>query len=331
MNSPIKLIFIIVIILITHEHLASQVINNYGQNVRTGHANQYIINKKYLEPSVDNAYISFPVSIDNPVWMQTNYYLSGTQTVIYCLHGDTLINAEIFQKIYLISDTVFNEGQSFYYGAIQDEGGLVSIVYANSEQKNILFDFTVNEGDTVWLNANYMCRNIEYPINYVVIDDIDTVEISGNVYRQFYVTDGFHTNKWIESIGNDGELFCPVTILTDDGFLNSSISCLKIDNVIIYPENNSTCFQNITAGIEKEIEHDIYINVDNSVLKIANESDQHINRIEIFTISGYPVLLKEINSTGDLEIPIENLESSLYFVRIRYNSDDHLIKKIINQ
>ena len=78
---------------------------------------------------------TLPLSENNPVWLQITSYYTYYYHIVYCLHGDTLINSKIFQKIYTISDTIYNESGSSYYGAIREDDGKVYIYYASSDTR----------------------------------------------------------------------------------------------------------------------------------------------------------------------------------------------------
>lgn len=276
---------------------------------------------------------TFPLSKHNPVWKQTDKYYNSIYNSSRCfsLHGDTLINDNLFQKLYIVGDTMYNDTIKTYRGAIRDEAGKIFIIYYDRELPSLLFDFTAKEGDTIWLKSVYLCRDFERYTEYVVVNSINSIEINGNIHRVFNVTDGFHDDNWIEGIGNDGEIFSPLTILTDDGFWGSEIACFKRDEKIYYPDSTSNCFRytDIVEITSEENPFLVYPNPTGSFVMIKSDSFNRIVKVNLVNLCGSIVDTYNPGSEPEVKISLGKFSSGTYIIEITTDQNKCYYSKII--
>jgi hypothetical protein len=114
----------------------------------------------------------------------------------YCVNGeDTLISANTYTKINICNGP--------YHGAIRDNGGQVFFVPKDSVNEFLLFDFTVQEGDTIPVSSFYhLMWNTD-----IVVDQVDSVLVNG-YYRTVVWVAGWG-DAWTEGIGSSIGLFLP--------------------------------------------------------------------------------------------------------------------------
>ena len=84
----------------------------------------------------------------------------GTKKITYVIHGDTVINGEAFMKFFRSE----NNGNSIYFGAVQEIDKMVFIVYADEVQKGLVYDFRekpdspVTLASGLTLNVSFECK-----------------------------------------------------------------------------------------------------------------------------------------------------------------------------
>ena len=275
---------------------------------------------------------SFPHPENNPLWLQFNefYNANRNSAIPYCLHDDTVINSEVFHKIYNFG-WINNDSVSFYFGAVREDAGEIYFVYKENENQSILFDFTANESDTIWTKSTFPTREGYIYVEFVVVESIDSMEINGNIHKVMNVTDGFHHDSWIEGIGNDGELFAPITMLTDDGFMDSYIKCFMRDGKTYYPDSTSTCFT--FSGIaETTIEKNpftVFPNPVNSIVEIKTSSLSRILQVTVFNLCGSALREFKVNGESETQISLDGLQAGNYILEIGTTSDEKFYTKIV--
>ena len=100
-----------------------------------------------------------------------------TKSTHYGFIGDTIINNEIWLKIYSSWDTLFNL-ELHFRGFIHSAGGIVLFQNLNYFV-DTLYNFNLNIGDSVYFNL------ATYPQN-IAINNIDSIQINGNYFKRFF-------------------------------------------------------------------------------------------------------------------------------------------------
>ncbi|MEA4974688.1 MAG: T9SS type A sorting domain-containing protein [Paludibacter sp.] len=175
-------------------------------------------------------YVPFPT--ENAEW--NVLYISiwnippiDTTLLKYSLQGDTIINSTIYKKV---SQNIGTDSIPIYKGI----GGLreqnKKIYYCGESynkfrfdyNEQLLYDFTKQVGDTVWMN----------PVEYYTIHTIDSIKI-GNEYRKRY------NNGIIEGIGDViGGLFSAITPIP------TCIDCYQSWEFVCFSQNGECVYKN---------------------------------------------------------------------------------------
>ncbi len=150
----------------------------------------------------------FPFPTENAQW---NVYLENSiseapvDTVLlrYLLCGDITVNQLNYKKLCLEKGSLANPVRELA-GLIREQDkriyykGIDFLGFPH-EEEYLLYDFDVQEGDTVWhTNSGY---------DYTVIETIDSVKIDGQLRRRYKVDTGrnyyFQDEEyWVEGIGS---------------------------------------------------------------------------------------------------------------------------------
>ena len=175
-------------------------------------------------------YTPFPSS--NAIWTQREG--QGDTTPIYMCYGitteDTTLNIVTYHKLFRSADTLFQPSECV--GGLREDS-MKRIFYRDfaSGQEHMLYDFSVQPGDTVDHN----------PGSAGLVDFIDSVDVSG-VYHKRINFKSFGGNawiygSWIEGIGN-----ASLGGLLNSAFLQPTCDCAQ--NMLCFKQNNAWAYHN---------------------------------------------------------------------------------------
>ncbi len=210
-----------------------------------------------------------------------------TSIIRYKLQGDTIINSLQYHKLYLeLGDTL--TPQITFVGALRELNKKIYITsfafaaYLNQEW--LLYDFSVQVGDTIKHDPNY-----GYP--YTVISDIDSVLIDGAFRKRYKVDRGF-TDYITEGIGSvtKGLLDHITPIPTGICGTSSDHICFEENGVVKYlnPAFSDCSSTQRIAGINEipsEKQPNIEISAVDGVLSL-HSTTQDIRSIKLVTPNG---------------------------------------------
>lgn len=266
--------------------------------------------------SYSQNYISFPDS--NARWVNaTNHQGSffTTYDIFYVNGNDTLINSKIYTKInsYNAVNSIGN-----YYGGLRDSAGRVHFIPKDSTLEMLLYDFTVNQGDSIW-NV-YGINNPSAPPFIVIF--VDSVLIDGIQRKRI----NFSGGSWIEGIGNPSSLFHPPYISLS---ANHWLHCMSYDSISItnfnFPIQTSAGNCDLTVGVEEaeitEANLSVFPNPSSNILNVRISGKIK----EILVFNNHGGLLKVENSSS---FSIENLKEGVYFLKIQTEKNIYFHKFI---
>lgn len=282
-----------------------------------------------------NKYHPFPDS--NAVWCDT----VPCGVCSYAITGDTLVNGYTYHKLqgnqlaYLLDNFSFCDTQylhfySFYAGAIRQDIVTRKVYYLpkNSSTDTILYDFTLNVGDTL---RTY--NNIGF--KHAFVTAIDSILI-GTKYRKRWSVDlgapnnGYHFyEKIIEGIGSTGgliqqNLLYPIS--------KNPLYCFSHNNEILYPNYviKSRCSQ-ITSGTQEEYRSEsfsVFPNPSNGSFTIDFGTNYKYKEMQIINLLGKIVFRQSINNQS--KINIDNLPGGVYILTVIDNENKRTNQKIIS-
>jgi len=249
-------------------------------------------------------------------------YFVQTKSTHYGFIGDTVINNEIWLKLYSSWDTLFNL-ELHFQGFIHSDDGIVLFQKLNYIV-DTLYNFNLNVGDSVYFNLSINPQNI-------AINNIDSIQINGNYFKRFFFDEpsgpivfDVLNEIWIEGIGSlHGPLFPNqprkfATEWPDKLDLTCSFS-----EGIQYWNNPSynDCFINIILGLDdlSLTGYNIYPNPFKDFIIIENSNLESKNTdVDIFSTQGRKV--SSVNfSDKKQRIILDYLPIGVYYIRINQN------------
>lgn len=245
----------------------------------------------FFLPSMVYSQTYEPLPDSSGIWINEfkTYYLDDDFVAIYdlynytnyCTNGiDTIINSENYTRI----DTC----SGGYKGAFRNDLGKVYFVPRADSLEYLLYDFTANDGDTLYDVYQEDGYNESYLADLVVsVPALDTILID-DAYRKFiYAGDA----QWIEGIG------CSAGLFKNSG---NNISMFFIE-LFCHSASNKTLYPSWTAG-------------DSPCYLYSGISNDHVNSISIFPNPTTGILtMKFIPSNDKLMIGIYDLLGELVY------------------
>lgn len=247
-------------------------------------------------------------------------YISGAKR--YFFQGDTTID-NLDYKILRYYTFISGIPDFFYYPIAADtssssieafmrEDTTERRVYRryNNQNEELLYDFSLVPGDTVDSNTS----------GYYIIDSIGDFELLNGEKRKIFYLE----NTWqyyIEGIGGSSGFMGFLLFAFKGG--SYELICVKDDNEPVY---GTHCFYFLE---DKEVssEHGFQMAPNPVNDKININSDQNIEGISIYNISGEVMLFLSSNNTQET-IDVSALPPGYYFIRAT-NFDEVFVEKFV--
>ncbi|MCK9452407.1 MAG: T9SS type A sorting domain-containing protein [Bacteroidales bacterium] len=278
-------------------------------------------------------YVPFPT--DNVIWSEVYSNIQPFQidTYQYGISGDTLINSQLYRKIYRLYDTIYPVVPGSYCGAIREDSSkrIFSIgcdcVYPGSpfDEEVLLYDFSKAVGDTIFVGVEGIG-----PLGYMIIDSIGSVLIDGNYRKTFHFTSWNRGRKvnsnwiedyWIEGIGSTRSLFSPLQYVTT-GYGKWELICFNQENEVKYlnPKYNS-CFPLLTGANSINMQNEavkIYPHpvTSISVIELMSSTGSYFQHIAIYNVLGQQVNAMNITAKTKVFINRADFKPGLYIYRL---------------
>jgi hypothetical protein len=277
--------------------------------------------------------IYFPFPDSNCIWNEvlTDMQPYSIDNYQYGIYGDTIFNSTIYNKIYLLNDTVFPLELGSYCAAIREDNQKKIYVIdcqccfqpINTGEEVILYDFSKNVGDTVFVGIDG-----SGPIDYYIIDYVDSTLIDGTYRRTFHFVNYDYIEYWIEGIGSTRGLFSPITPETT-GSLKWELICFNQNSIVKYLNPSySNCFP-ILTGISESNGQSFQVQiapnpvVGSSVLDLNKINQEFIN-FSVYNVLGIKLTQYTLIHQSKVEISINDYPPGIYLFLLE-SKNHHII------
>lgn len=260
--------------------------------------------------------IYYPFPDSNAIWNNESHWGYYTLIQRFGVYGDTTINTQLYNKIYLIeNDSILNINNMTYFAAIRENSTRqVFVKLTDYIDEILIYDFSLNIGDTIHSNS----PNGYLSLLTCTISDIDTIELENYQFRRRFRINGTG-EYWIEGIGSKGGLLYPISEYLAG--TTNSLLCLKQNDTSIYINNPECdkCFCSLATAIPnlatKNNSLKIYPNPGTSEIFIEPPFEQGLSTIYIYNSDGN--LIKAINASSfPLKLKIKDLPLGIYFIQV---------------
>lgn len=253
--------------------------------------------------SVQAQYKTFPDS--TAIWGYIKY---GNPTIcnngiceidmVYQIANDTVLFTNNYYQLHSVAG---------YLGGIREDSSLrkVFFIQAGDSSENLLYDFSLNVGDTIQGLSNCSMA--------ITVTSIDSTNNYSPDYRRI-----FHVsspgNDFIEGIGSLGGILAPLCNGID---FHWDLTCFSIDGNLIFTTGNPllNCLSPLTVS---ELNNRNAVTITPNVLRsgqtmtVNYNYNYPIDLIEIIDVEG-KVLEMDINN---LTVSTTNFQSGIYFVAV---------------
>jgi hypothetical protein len=287
----------------------------------------------FINTLLAQEYVPMPTS--NAIWSEYDIWWGGYIPEIspyyMVITGDTIINNNTYHKIVQSLDTIIDMTTDCFRGSFrEDTNKSVYFLPKDSINEVLIYDFSKNVGDTIYINEFDWTVYISTPY---IIDQIDSILIDGNYRRKFIFIplNGFYTQiPWVEGIGSMVGILNSFNPHSISGWW--SFNCLTQNGNHIYqnPESYvSDCFVFLDIAIQNAYGENISIspNPSKGIFQISFEKFNSLT-VKVYSVKGKILFEKKLNGTNYI-IDLSNFNSGLYLVKITDTETKHSIQKKI--
>jgi hypothetical protein len=230
-----------------------------------------------------------------PTWQYVLY-----DVVNYCADGeDTLIGAESYTQVHQCPEDL-------YQGAFRNSNGKVFFVPKDSLNEYLLFDFTVEVGDTVPELYCKMAGGMDVVFNDFVVNEVDSVLIAGTYRKRI-------NQMWIEGIGNKQGFLWEPWINVSQYAVDQM--CVSITSQQVYPvDGPAPC--DLTASMENWHLPDLEVYPNPSQGKFVIRTDFSPSSLDLFDLTGRSYTVNYTENTGEIVLDLSNFMAGSYLLRI---------------
>lgn len=248
-----------------------------------------------------------------PPWWYTNYWETSYD-------GDTVIQNLTYKRITKTEYDIFCLSEVVsgpeYIGAIRDDTFYrkVYLVPPGQENEELIYDFNLAVGDTLFSYLNYW-------YDPIIIEYVDSVLVGQNYHRRLGFPNGL--GSIIEGIGSETGLL--EELIAFEG--GSNLCALFVDSALYYPQDS--CYLMTDSCLTLNIQNPnlskhflaIFPNPAHDYFLIRTENGKNISglRFQMYNSAGTEVLS---GSIPDQEaVNISTLDPGIYLIRL--TADNH--------
>ena len=260
----------------------------------------------------------YPIVQENNEWNVLQVVYPGTGnpwdtiywTETFKLTGDTIISEQTYKKVFFSEEEIPMNWE--YEGGIREEDKKVWYFPKYGNGETMIYDFTVNVGDTV----GYLYQAV------MVVDSITFHEISGVERKHIYfsyIDFSPYTELWIEGIGSNYGIFSSGSGGSLGGW--TWLLCMSENEDLIYMNPNYNSCHLISTKIE-EINNSIiqvYPNPASEIIKIENIENLKIETISLIDIKGKKIIEFENNRNY---LDISRISSGIYLLKLTHENGE---------
>ena len=261
--------------------------------------------------------------------MPTYSFVSGKKQ--YYLGTDTLVNGIHYYNI--IENTPNNlQHPTNHTGYLREGNGKVFVNFTNDiTNESLLYDFTLNVGDTIHSND----PSGQLPNNRIIYK-IDTVQLMTGEKRKM-----FHSNyfSYIEGIGSTNGLFWPPSsICTCLPYYYTILACFKSGTDDLYTDkywcSDGNCCGVLTDINEPKadmIRSSLQPNPASDFVKIEfSNTNDPCTSVEIMDFQGRKINSLPVTGTNGITIDVSHYHKGIYFILVRYaaGTETHKLIKL---
>jgi hypothetical protein len=237
----------------------------------------------------------------------------GTHTEIFKIFGDSVIGNKSYNKIFVSYDSTMSNWM--YNGLLREDSNKVYYIPQYGNTAGLLYDFSLNAGDTTHIISAWMPEPQEF-----ICQSVDSIIYNSTIYKRWNFS--FPYEQWLEGIGsNVGPLYSGASAYVFD--LWFSLLCFHRNDTLLYMQPNiAQCYYS-TVGLTYDIPKEnisLYPNPLTTASILRSTILLTDVELKIYNASGG--LVRRVADLSGQEFLIErdNLNSGMYFIQLTKDS-----------
>ena len=263
-----------------------------------------------------------PLPSENTIWQNQLQFIDGGYFYSYCTAGDTSINEQNYTKI--------DSCGTGYKGAIRSENGKAFFVPADFSEEYLLYDFTLEEGETIDSVYFEFPGSNDFALGEFQAGIVDSVLIGGEYRKRISI----EYYEWIEGVGCTSGLFKDPSVYFD---IVLNLSCFSVNNSILYPEESDgeSCPTDFIQSVSELFADEVKV--------FPNPAKDELNVVQPvilgdsqWSVKVYSSMGREIKvstksiSTERVTIDVSAMPSGIYFLAIE-NGDKAIRTRFVKK
>lgn len=260
------------------------------------------------------AQTNFPFPSADAVWSVSSktqwWFDTYADNHKYTVMGDSVLNGIAYKKYYHCPDSILNPSNLSFYALLRQDTQTQRsyVVYANDTSEYLLYDFSLQVGDTLSDPSYYLgwwWSDHSVTVTQVSFDDSGRKKIHLSTLE-----------TWIEGIGSSKGLFNRTHLeLADEAELE--LLCFEQNGETIYQKYPNICHYTSITGIETPTNANFVVspNPANQTLSINSYQYSQEATFELYNILGQVTIITPL-LTKEEQIDINNLPAGTYFYQI---------------
>lgn len=258
-------------------------------------------------------YVPFPTAQDSVAWKMVSGSWNSHQESYEYFSEDTIINAYTYSKIYK-GNSLFVDDSNSLISLIREENKRIYTRGLFNNTEYLLYDFSLQLGDTLFLNISNS--------DTLILFSIDSIELDNNTFRkqfQFFGFNEFSSDTFfhVEGLGNlEYGYTSPLGREMIDFYIETS--CIFSSNEVFYKKFNvetEDCYKLENSTSIEEIDNNEFLIFPNPTQNILHfEKELRNTKVMIFSLSGQKMFEAKDFSVERLDVSF--LEKGVYYLKL---------------
>jgi len=280
----------------------------------------------------------------NRIWITqiTGAFVAESSFNTFFLDGDTIINNKSYKKVYNHSvnsaDTISMpdttlvvnpEDTIIYSAAVREDTSNMKVysVFTNDTIEKLMYDFSLNIGDSVILYNNAHNENLG------IVQEIDYIKVDNICRKRLQLKSSACFDFWIEGLGSTNGLLYPSICFVDFGpFFSLHYIIENNDTIFNYSNNIVTCDTNSIKENINIIKNKVFIYPnpfsDYTIIKL-NKIEKNNFLLTITDITGKIIKIIDISSKEKFQLNGKDFDNGIYLFQFSNGKNIIDMKKVI--
>jgi hypothetical protein len=305
-----------------------------------------LLSTTFYATAQEYQYVPFPDS--NAVWSEVYWKPYGEPAPLWVFNKyaifneDTVINDIVYHKLYHTNASEITQKKSECFAGLREDGmkriWMNKFVKTHEEQfvaneygENLLYDFSLNKGDTLVAFTNHLATLKAN--EYLVVTKVDSIKIYSSIRK--VINFNISWTYWIEGIGNVKGLIFNSGDLPNNGIDNDLI-CMHQNDTLMYYNSGGGYYddcvpQFVKDGVALLPNTEVKVFPNPATGGLVNFEGLDFETLELFDLNGSLIREEKIRGEECFQLDVSNLPPGVYTYRLKTNGLVPTMGKIVVQ